>query len=211
MRQSTQPFTVVRVHDPAIDQSDDSGVDWQAFFADRDPARLRYLPGQLPMVFHCRPLTQPERREVMNLRVGGESSYESRERSFAYGLIRVERHVDDDGTVRPWERPDAGGAKAKPLGDAGLGHFGTTTIDEIGGVVEARSFLDRDQPLLCPLLATSALAFKATGRLHAARTSQSADRSDSSKQPPAATPPASPPPSPAGEGCGDATATGNPT
>ncbi len=217
MSQSSQPFTVVRVYDDAIDQSDEAGTDWQAFFADRDPKRLTYLSGKKPTVFHCRPLTQPERREVKNLQVSGESTYESRERAFAYGLVRAEMHVHDDGSQRDWQRSDTGGQRAKPLTDAALAHFGTDTIEEIGGVIERRSFLDRGQQLLCPLLPTSALAFRATGRLHAERMSQSAALSAPNK-PPAEAPATSPRPtaeplksSPAGDACGDATAMANPT
>ena len=211
MLNSTAPFDVVRVSDPAIDRSDEAAIDWSAFFQDRDTKHLRYYVGEQPVVYHCRVLSQAERREVMGLRERGESTYESRERAFAFGLIKVTRHTRSDGGIGDWIRPqDSTGGKARALGDAGLGQFGTNTIDEIGGVVEARSFLDRDQPLLCPLLPTSQLALTAAGLHHAARMKRSAASSVLSSPLPEAAPPRTQSDSPDGAASGDATATANP-
>jgi hypothetical protein len=206
---STEPFIVVRCADPAIDHSDESTTDWARFYDDRDPKRLSYLPGLRPVEYHCRPLSQSERREVKSLHIRGESTYESRERAFAYGLIRVVRFVREDGGTEDWVRATSANGRVTAMGDAALAHFATSSIEEIGGVVEARSFLDRDQPLMCPLLPTSQLALMAIGRLRAAQKRADAERLARSKQPLEEPPPASPPPSPDGAASGDATATAN--
>lgn len=153
---STFNFETIRVSDAAIDFENEK-IDWEMFYNERDArkAGVTFVDGVMPTMFYCRVLTISERREVAALRVNGESSYASRERAFSYGVLRVSNLTHKDGHAGEWTRPNDGGTRARPLTDAALDTFGGTTIDEIGGVIELRSFLDPGTPLVCPLLATS--------------------------------------------------------
>lgn len=208
MGQHTGPFDVVRIVDPAIDAN--AEIDWETYYRERDPKLLRYYPGREPVVFHCRPLTISERREVKVRRdAEGLSTPMSREMAFRLGLVRVLRLVREDGSARDWERPEDGGKKARAISEEALELFGDTTIEDVGGVIEARSFLDRDQPLVCPLLGISQLG-QTHLRVHRAVLMRASSSSPPSRPEAEGQPPVTPPSSPAGGGSGGATATASP-
>ena len=198
------PFVVIRHADPAVDG--DADIKWSDYFASRDPSLLRFHPGKQPVEFYCRPLTVSERREVKIRRDSeGRSTPMSREMAFRLGVMKVLRLPREGGEARDWERPD----DKKAMTDAMLELFGDSTIEDVGSVIEARSFLDLDQRLVCPLLGISVLV-QAGQRLRPVEPTSDSSSSLPSKPDPAATPTASTSPSdsqPTAES-GGATATG---
>lgn len=208
----TGPFMVVRNADPAVDGN--AETDWVAYYADRDPKRLTYLPGMTPVEYWCRPLSMAERREVRARRdANGESTSASREHAFRLGLVRVLRLKYADGGTRDWHRPDDKSGVSRPIPDDAMEPFGDVTIEEVGAIIEARSFLDHDQPLVCPLLGTSqrALSHLLHHRAEQTKGSSSSARSKPEAAATATTPDAAATSSPAGDAPGDATATASPT
>lgn len=213
MGQHTGPFDVVRLADPAVD--DDAKIDWKTYWAERDPKLLVYFQGKQPAVFRCRPLSWTERRQVRALRdADGQETPESNILAFRMGLESIARWTHADGTLRDWHRPDDGSGQRKPIPDSAMeaAGFGDATLIDIGGVIEARSFLDRDQPLFCRLPATSQRVQTHQALLRAGWTSDTSPPSRSSSPPAvASTPPSTQPSSPPGDGSGDVTATASPT
>lgn len=213
MGTGTGPFMVVRVADPAVDQGP-GATNWGEYYKSRDPKLLTMLPGKQPVEFWCQPLSVAERREVRARRdAEGNSTSASREHAFRYGLTRVLRLVHRDGGVRDWMRPDDKSGKSHPIPDDAMEPFGDTTIEEVGGIIEARSFLDGDQRLVCPLLGISQAALTHL-MLHRAAPTSGSSSSPLLKQGPAesaTTPGGTQPLSPAGDASGGATATASPT
>lgn len=203
MASSSDTFQVVRVYDPAIDHDTPEDA-WRKFLNERDHSGLVYFDGKKPVVFHCRPLSIDERRQLRSC----ATEEDKHEAAFARGVVRVERHVHPDGDARDFYRPTDTGAKARPIPDSMLALFGEEDVQEIGAVVLARSFLARDRPASYRLLATSLHALAAL-RLHRAAAMNATSPSAETKPQAEAQPPATPSASPAGGESGGATATGS--
>lgn len=172
----TKPFPVVRIQDPAIDHS---AIDLKAFLASRDPSLLKYHQGEKPTVYHCRPLTREEIREVRN-KASDADKYEG---AFVRGLVRVDALEMPDGSVRDWVKPDDYSGKSKPIPDAELERcFSEADIQEVGMVIWLRSFLAKSSAGTFPLLPMSQSAAVANMYRRAERMSVSAS-SQESKQP----------------------------
>ena len=95
----TGSFQVIRVYDPAIDYDAIPQQDWDAFISNRDVSLLgeHWIEGRRPVVFHCRPLTQSERRDVR-----GKADADKAERAFAFAVQRVDHLPTHDGGRISW-------------------------------------------------------------------------------------------------------------
>jgi hypothetical protein len=180
---STAPFTQICWSDPAIDFT---RGDAAAYYSTRDVKHLAFFDGARAAVFHCRPLTRPEIREVRNETELGDR-YEA---AFRRGLTKVTNLVRADGTQRDWTRPDDGSGKEKPIPDAALGDFDEAEIQEIGMVIVRRSFLTKRSgghyPL--PAICQDALRANTPRRVEpTSASSSSAQPKPEAEEPPAAT------------------------
>lgn len=188
----TGAFKVIRTYDPAIDASAIPQERMVRFIQERDPDLLEgaFFPGEQPTVFHCRPLSQAERRDVR-----GRADADKYERAFALCVTRVEHLANASGGRDTWVRP-SDGAKPRPLGDREMERFSEDDVQHVGQVIVAASFCAPDRPLYVPLLATcrDAMTAVALASQHrrAARTSSSSSSPDASAQPAAPTPGAPP-------------------
>ncbi len=146
----TEGFRVIRVYDPAIDYDSIAQKKWDEFVQTRDADLLEghFFPGKSPTIFHVRPLSQTERRDVR-----GKSESDRFERAFAFCVTRVENLATDDDGHEPWTRPNDG-AKPRPLSDDALSRFAEEDILHVGAVIVAASFSSPDRPLFVPLLGT---------------------------------------------------------
>ncbi|AKF08889.1 hypothetical protein [Sandaracinus amylolyticus] len=173
-------FKVVRTYDPALDPDAIPQERWIQFIQERDVALLdgAVFPGEKTTVFHCRPLSQAERRDVR-----GRAEADRHERAFALCVTRVEHLADEHGGHSTWVRPSEG-AKPRPLGDRELEVFSEDDIQHVGQVIVAASFCAPDRPLYVPLLATCRDAMTAAAlasqRRRAARTTGSSSSPDAS-------------------------------
>lgn len=171
----TGPFAVVLASDAAIDHG---ASDLSKYVAERDTSVLVYHDGEQPTVYHCRPLTLQERRDVRNKATEGDR-YEA---AFVRGLVRVERLEHDDGQRRDWVKPDDRSGKSKPIPDSALEkYFSELAIQEIGAVIWCRSFLDKRTGALCPLPDISRHALTGSLYRRAAPTSDSSSSAQSSE------------------------------
>lgn len=139
-------FTVVRLFDEAIDHEtmqeqilDDGRSAWVAFMRTRENSLLKLFPGTRPTVYHCRPLSLAERRQLRAL--PEEDRWEA---AFARAVTRVDNLVDQEGhPVESWVRDTK--LQTKPLGDAALERFfSEADIIDVGSVIWIRSFLGRN-------------------------------------------------------------------
>ena len=178
---STAPFRVVVVCDPAIDHA---ASDLARYVSERDESALAYEAGELPTVYHCRPLTLQERRDVRNKATDADR-YEA---AFVRGLVRVERLLHEDGQRRDWTRPDDKSGKQKPIPDSALeAYFDEASIQEVGMVVRQKSFLPRGSGAYYPLPDISRLALTARMYRHAVpMTASRPSPSDADSSPPEA-------------------------
>lgn len=181
---STEPFKQICWTDPAIDFT---RGDPAAYYSTRDVKHLAILDGERAAVFHCRPLTRPEIREVRN-----ETELADRyEEAFRRGLVKVTNLLRvSDGTRRDWTRPDDGSGKEKPIPDAALADFDEAEIQEIGMVIVRRSFLTKRSgghyPL--PAICQDALRANTPRRVEpTSASSSSAQAKPEAEAPPAAT------------------------
>lgn len=175
----TGPFPVVLASDAAIDHA---ASDLSKYVSERDTSALVYHDGEQPTVYHCRPLTLQERRDVRNKATEGDR-YEA---AFVRGLVRVERLLHDDGQRRDWVKPDDRSGKSKPIPDSALErYFSEAAIQEVGMVVWVRSFLARGSGAFYPLPDICRHALTASLYHRAAQTSDSSS-SETSNAPPAA-------------------------
>lgn len=172
----TDPFAVVLAADAAIDYA---ASDMSKYVAERDMSALVYLDGEQPTVYHCRPLTLQERRDVRNKATDADK-YEA---AFVRGLVRVERLLHEDGQRRDWVRPDDRSGKSKPIPDAALErYFDEAAIQEVGMVVWVRSFLARGSQGFFPLPDISRHALTASLYHRAAQTSATSGSETSSAE-----------------------------
>lgn len=179
----TGHFKIVRAYDPAIDFDAVPKETWDDFVTTRDPALLDgfYLPGEQPVVYHCRPLSRAEARDVLS-----RPESERPERAFAWCVLSVDNLRGLDGSLRPqWRRPETG--KVKPLTDEALSVFALDDTLHVGQAVLSRSFSAPDRPVYVPLLAScrdalTAAALRYRRRL-AAQTSESSSSGESSERP----------------------------
>ena len=149
-------FAVIRTYDPAIEWDAVPTPDLNEFLQTRDPALLenRYIDGDRPTVFHCRPLSQSEARDVR-----GRADADKFERCFSLCVTRVEHLFKDDGSNdgegvhESWTRPNDS-QKARPLSDSVLDRFAYHDVQHVGQVIFAASFSSPDRPLYVPLLDT---------------------------------------------------------
>jgi hypothetical protein len=188
-------FAVVRTYDPAIEWDALPTPDLNEFLQTRDPALLegRYIDGERPTVFHCRPLSQSEARDVR-----GRSDADKYERCFSLCVTRVEAlFVDDgspDGARETWTRPNDG-QKARPLSDGVLDRFSFGDVQHVGQVIFAASFSSPDRPLYVPLLDTcrdATTAAELSYRRRRAALMSASENSAASKRAVAAASPAAP-------------------
>jgi hypothetical protein len=188
-------FSVIRTYDPAIEWDAIPTPELNDFLQTRDPAILegRIIEGQRPTVYHCRPLTQSEAREVR-----GRSESDRFERCFSLCVTRVEHlFVDDgspDGGRKSWTRPNDG-QKARPLSDGVLDEFAFGDVQHVGQVIFVASFSSPDRPLYVPLLDTcrdATTAAELSYRRHRAALMSATANSGAGKPPLAAPSPAAP-------------------
>lgn len=175
MKQSSGTFECVRWYDPAILIEDDGKVVVE-YAQHRDMKTLRFVDAAVakPMIFVCRRLTVPQRREVTS----APDDAEERRRAFLYGVVAVKNYLEDSGdyiTVSP-KRQNEGGK----MDEDELDRFGETDVQEIGLVVRGQSFLARGLPLRLPLLDTSRDAYLASQFQSAERKKASETQTDSS-------------------------------
>lgn len=132
----TGPFQVVLISDPAINTD---ATDYSKFLAERDPSTLVLHEGELPTVYHCRPLTLQERRDVRNKSTDPDR-YEA---AFTRGLVRAERvWREADGTRIDWKREQDGKGKDRIVSDSDIASlFSEVAVQEIGAVIWHRSSL----------------------------------------------------------------------
>ena len=179
----TGSFQVIRVYDPAIDFDAIPQDDWDRFISNRDVKLLgeHWLDGQRPVVFHCRPLTQSERRDVR-----GKADADKAERAFACSVQRVDNLPTRGGQRLAWIRP-ADGGKPRPLADDALAMFAEEDVQNVGMVIIASSFSAPDRQLYVPLRDTCRDALTAVAveyrRRRVAQTSASSSSVESSEPP----------------------------
>jgi len=162
----TGPYKVILASDPAIDVA---LSDMSKYVSERDVSALVFEDGAAPTVYHCRPLTLQERREVRNKATEGDR-YEA---AFVRGLVRVENLLRPDGRRTDFSTDmlsDKSG-KSKPIPDSALeSYFDEASVQEVGMVIWVRSFLAQSSRGYYPLPDISRHAL--TGSLYhrAART-----------------------------------------
>lgn len=200
----TGPFKIVRIGDPAIASKDTE--DYGQYCITRDFSLLKFVDGAKPEIFHARPLTPAEVREVAN-KIGERDQDEA---AFVRGLVKVENLAREDGSQSDWTRPDDRSGKEKPIPDSVIERFfDEAMIREIGSVIRYRSFLGRTRGHYYPLLPISLHVQEARGnalRVEAMRSSPgSAKPSTPAKEPPEA--PTAQASEPVGVASTDATAT----
>lgn len=155
---STAPFPVILISDPAIDTE---ATDYVAFLRERDVASLAFRDGEEPTVYHCRPLTLQERRDVRNK----ASDADRHEAAFVRGLVRVERLHMANGSRGEWRRESDKSGKEKLVSDRDLETlFSELVVQEVGSVIWHRSSLPfRPGYAVCyPLLDISQRALMVT-------------------------------------------------
>lgn len=131
----TDTFSLVSILDDAIDHEQ---CDVAKYAASRDIALLSFCDGAIPVVYHCRTLTLPERREVRN-RASESDQYEA---AFARGLVRADSVYQMDGSRRDWRREQDRSGKARIVSDADLeALFSHPVVQEVGRAIWERSFL----------------------------------------------------------------------
>lgn len=181
----TGTFQIIRVYDPAIDFDAIPQDDWDRYVSTRDVKLLgeHWIEGSRPVVFHCRPLTQSERRDVR-----GKADADKAERAFAFAVQRVDNLPTRGGQRLAWVRPSDGG-KPRALSDDALAQFAEEDVQHVGMVIIAASFSAPDRQLFVPLRDTCRDALTAVAveyrRRRAAPTSASSS-SDESNAPPKA-------------------------
>lgn len=151
MKQSTEPFDVVRCYDPAID--DQVGRMRAEYAIHRDLSKLRFREDAKPLVFKCRRLTRAQRRRCQE----ATNDAARNERAFAYGVLEIKNLP-----VNP-ANPEGGGYTYTPhradvdlpMSDDSLDKVGDADVQEVGGVIWHTSFLAVGVPVRVPLLATS--------------------------------------------------------
>lgn len=191
----TRSFRVVRTYDPAIDHAvlAEQPQDVQdRFYRERDASVLdevegAVFAGESPVVFHCRPLTRSEVRDVR-----ARPDADARERAFALCVQRVDNYLADGGSRRTWVRPGTESAKPRPLSDSELDAFGHDAVQHVGEVVLRFSFCDPDRRPYVPLRGTcldaTTAAILVSQHRHAALTSSSSSSHDDSERAEAHTP-----------------------
>jgi hypothetical protein len=186
---SSQLFRVITVSDPAIDHA---ACDLSTYVSERDESVLRFVEGEAPTVYVCRPLTLQERRDVRNKATEADR-YEA---AFVRGLVRVERLLHPDEQRRDWVRPDDKSGKQKPIPDSALElYFSEASIQEVGMVILMKSFLAKGSGHFYPLPDISRHALTATLYRHVVQTNDSATQpSASGSSPQEAPPPETPAP-----------------
>jgi hypothetical protein len=174
----TGSFQVIRVYDPAIDFDAIPQQDWDAFISNRDVSLLgeRWIEGRRPVVFHCRPLTQSERRDVR-----GKADADKAERAFAFAVQRVDHLPTHDGGRISWTRPSDGG-KPRALADDALERFAEEDVMHVGTVIIAASFSAPDRQLFVPLRDTCRDALTAVAVAYRRRPAAQTDPSSSSDE-----------------------------
>lgn len=150
--QSSAPFEVVRVYDPAID--DRVGRMRAEYAALRDMSKLRFRDDVKPMIFRCRRLNSTQRRKCQEASTDAERN----ERAYAYGVLEIRNFPNDPA------RPESGGGytytphRADPdlrMSDDSLDKVGGIDVQEVGGVIWHQSFLAVGVPVRVPLPDTS--------------------------------------------------------
>lgn len=148
------PFKVVTVAE-ALNKCvlDDAGA-WQKYLHERDFDTLIFREGEKPTVFHCRPLTLVEVRQVRNKSSEGDMN----EAAFVRGVMKVE-NLEGATYLRP--QSNTGNELIIPDSDLEK-HFDEAMIQEIGSVIARRSFLAKSSVLTYPLPAISRVALEAS-------------------------------------------------
>jgi len=153
----TGTFQVILASDASIDvEASEMG----RYYTERDLDALVFVDGESPTVYHCRPLTLQERRDVRNKATDPDRF----EAAFVRGLVRVERLLHDDGQRRDWVKPDDRSGKSKTIPDSALEkYFDEAAVQEVGMVIWVRSFLARGSrgfyqlPAICQHALTASL------------------------------------------------------
>lgn len=126
-RRTTDEIDLVSVHDPAIDRGQSRLIE---YVRTRDIGLLRWLPGQRPTKFRCRPLTQAGRLYCQR----GETDHERWLRAFQCCVRSVEGfEVEREGVRTAWL------PRLMDIGELGrilqfdcLEDFPAEVLDEIG-------------------------------------------------------------------------------
>ena len=175
----TNTFKVILASDPAIDVT---ASDMSKYVGERDVSALVFDDGAYPVVYHCRPLTLRERREVRNKASDGDR-YEA---AFVRGLVTVENVIRPDGRRVDFSTDmlsDKSG-KSKPIPDSALeSYFDEVAIQEVGMVIWFRSFLAQSSRAYYPLPDISRHALTASLYHRAARMSATAPSETNSESP----------------------------
>jgi len=160
-----ETFDVVRCYDPAIIAANpDEAV--IKYMGDREIKALD-VPAEA-WVFKCRLLTRPQVR-LVRMQSNPAGAYEL---AFRYSVLQVTKGA---GPIEP-TRSRAG----EPITDAGMDNLkvGFNAEQEIGMVIQSKSFLDPDVPLSCPQLASSVRAYSVVAVRHAAQKTDSSTPTD---------------------------------
>jgi hypothetical protein len=147
---------IITVYDTAIDHGRASAPDKDGKIPIVEYSNRRELaiiepyliPAESPTIFTVQNLSREMTRKIARF---SSNEYQNNELAFQYGVVSVENHVDNDGKLLPTWKPTG-----EFITEDELALFSPAQINEIGGYVYSKSFLER----------------KTWSKLHLPRTSQ---------------------------------------
>lgn len=152
MLQSTQPFEVVCLYDPAIDGSVSDVI---AYGRSRDLSKITFKAGQEPVRFWVERMS---RRLMLRHVAAADSENERYTRAFSCAVVRV-TGLEGKHEFRPQQQLSTPVGQVRMVTEEELERFAIADILEIGAVAFWRSFLRPGNEASYPLLASSATAY----------------------------------------------------
>ncbi len=202
---SRNSFPVVCPFDEAIDPRESN---LNLYVRTRDMKHLKFLPGELPVIFHTIRLPTSVVMRAIE-RAGTEA--EKHTLAFCYGVVKVENFRTEDRpdphTWSPGRTIDTSFGKLTAIDDEELELFAPSEVADIGSVCHQRAFLARRrQPTFVPPDSSAqALALTTASRRLVAASETLPQNSDEAPEQPAQ------PQSESGGGATDAPVTASPT
>lgn len=127
--------TFIRLYDPAIDWTPQTGTPSETWPHMRDEASLVLKPGRVPLRFHCVRLT----RKAYAWAMAAGDEFERVYRAFRAGVRRVDGRPDG-----PWVPARTDALDYVAMTEAEADEWGVADHQEIGGLVLERSVLPFD-------------------------------------------------------------------
>lgn len=155
MLESTRPFDVVCIYDPAIDSELSEVLEYGR---ERDISKLKFRDGMKPVKFT---VERMNRRVMLRYICAAETDNERYLRAFACGVSRV-TGLPDAPDWRAENFVEGVAGRFRLITDEELERFEVADILEIGAVAYWRSFLRQGSAVTYPLLQSSARVYDMT-------------------------------------------------